>query len=123
MLAHAFLAVTTADERDQTPRLAGLIPLTVNKFRRLFDARDPCVKTDHDQPHQLVNLATKTPSTSPRMPLPKTRTTMITNYGCSANGASPQPDKSCSGARRGGRLRSGRVETVTGVPVRCMNRL
>jgi hypothetical protein len=38
MLAHAFLAVTTADERDQTPTPAGLIPLTVNEFRRLFDA-------------------------------------------------------------------------------------
>jgi SRSO17 transposase len=37
MLAHAFLAVTTADERDQTPTPAGLIPLTVNEFRRLFD--------------------------------------------------------------------------------------
>jgi SRSO17 transposase len=38
MLAHAFLAVTTAEERDHTPTPAGLIPLTVNEFRRLFDA-------------------------------------------------------------------------------------
>jgi SRSO17 transposase len=38
MLAHAFLAVTTAAEREQTPAPAGLIALTVNEFRRLFDA-------------------------------------------------------------------------------------
>lgn len=38
MLAHAFLAVATAIERDATPTPAGLIQLTVNEFRRLFDA-------------------------------------------------------------------------------------
>jgi hypothetical protein len=38
MLAHAFLAVATAIERDTTPTSAGLITLTVNEFRRLFDA-------------------------------------------------------------------------------------
>ena len=38
MLAHAFLAVATAIERDHTPTPAGLIELTVNEFRRLFDA-------------------------------------------------------------------------------------
>jgi SRSO17 transposase len=38
MLAHAFLAVSTAIERDHTPAPAGLIELTVNEFRRLFDA-------------------------------------------------------------------------------------
>ncbi|MDT5052952.1 MAG: hypothetical protein QOF66_1318 [Mycobacterium sp.] len=38
MLAHAFLAVATAIERSTTPTPAGLIPLTVNEFRRLFDA-------------------------------------------------------------------------------------
>jgi len=42
MLAHAFLAVATATatatERDTTPTPAGLITLTVNEFRRLFDA-------------------------------------------------------------------------------------
>ena len=36
MLAHAFLAVAT--ERDHTPTPAGMIQLTVNEFRRLFDA-------------------------------------------------------------------------------------
>jgi SRSO17 transposase len=38
MLAHAFLAVATATERDTTRTPAGLIALTVNEFRRLFDA-------------------------------------------------------------------------------------
>lgn len=38
MLAHAFLAVATATERDTTPTPMGLITLTVNEFRRLFDA-------------------------------------------------------------------------------------
>src|SRR5690349_7078279 len=38
MLAHAFLAVATAVERDTTPTPADLITLTVNEFRRLFDA-------------------------------------------------------------------------------------
>lgn len=38
MLAYAFLAVACAAERDTTPAPAGLIMLTVNEFRRLFDA-------------------------------------------------------------------------------------
>ena len=38
MLAHAFLAVATAIERDHAPVPAGLIELTVNEFRRLFGA-------------------------------------------------------------------------------------
>ena len=38
MLAHAFLAVATAIERDTAPGPVGLIALTVNEFRRLFDA-------------------------------------------------------------------------------------
>ena len=38
MLAHAFLAVATAIERDHAPAPVGLIELTVNEFRRLFDA-------------------------------------------------------------------------------------
>jgi hypothetical protein len=37
MLAHAFLAVATAAERDIHPIPDGLISLTVNEFRRLFD--------------------------------------------------------------------------------------
>jgi SRSO17 transposase len=38
MLAHAFLAVACAVQRDTTPAPVGLITLTVNEFRRLFDA-------------------------------------------------------------------------------------
>jgi hypothetical protein len=38
MLAHAFLAVATAIEREHTPTPDGLIELTVNEIRRLFDA-------------------------------------------------------------------------------------
>ena len=45
MLAHAFLAVATAVERDTAPTAAGLIALTVNEFRRLFDAL--LLATDH----------------------------------------------------------------------------
>ncbi len=38
MIAHAFLAIATAIERDHTPAPTGQIELTVNEFRRLFDA-------------------------------------------------------------------------------------
>ena len=39
-----------------------------------------------------------------------------------SNEASPQPDEACRGRLAGRGLRSGGVETVTGGPVRCMNR-
>jgi SRSO17 transposase len=38
MLAHAFLAVASAIERDAAPTPEDMIELTVNEFRRLFDA-------------------------------------------------------------------------------------
>ena len=47
---------------------------------------------------------------------------MITNYCCSTNGASPQPDEACLRLPVSWGLRSV-GETVTGGPVRCMNRL
>jgi hypothetical protein len=37
-LAHSVLVVATAIERTTAPTPAGLIALTVNEFRRLFDA-------------------------------------------------------------------------------------
>ncbi|MFV0451989.1 MAG: IS701 family transposase [Propioniciclava sp.] len=37
MLAMAFLAVTAANERDNTPTPPGLVPFTLNEIRRLFD--------------------------------------------------------------------------------------
>ena len=61
----------------------GLISLTVNKFRRLFDAPLLAAKTYPDDPARLVDLATMTPTPSPTTPLPTTRTPMITIYGCS----------------------------------------
>ncbi len=51
MLAHAFLAVTAAAERAITPAPAGLIALTVNEFRRLFDA---LVLTRKPKPDQRI---------------------------------------------------------------------
>lgn len=38
MLAHAFLAVTTAADRRHTPTPAGLLDVTVNELRGRFDA-------------------------------------------------------------------------------------
>jgi hypothetical protein len=38
MFAHAFLAVATMIERAHTPAPDGMIELTVNEFRKLFDA-------------------------------------------------------------------------------------
>ena len=38
MLAMAFLAVTTAAQRETNQCPDGLIPITVNELRRLFDA-------------------------------------------------------------------------------------
>src|SRR5256884_2570377 len=52
MLAHAFLAVATAIERDAVPTPTGLIALTVNEFRRLFDAMLLTAK------HTLTSLLT-----------------------------------------------------------------
>ncbi|WP_084010373.1 hypothetical protein [Pseudofrankia sp. DC12] len=49
MLAHAFLTVTAADQRDQHNDHDGLIPLTVNETRRLFLATLalPAAALDH----------------------------------------------------------------------------
>ncbi len=63
MLAHAFLAVATAIERDTLPTPVGLITLTVNEFRRLFDAL--LLVTHHTEPAGLVTMATTTPIPCP----------------------------------------------------------
>ena len=49
MLAMAFLAVVTADERERTPAPAGMIPFTLNEIRRLLDAltTGPATTTEH----------------------------------------------------------------------------
>ena len=85
MLAHAFLAVATAAERDTRPAPTGLITLTVNEFRRLFDALLLATQPHRRHPAGLVTLAPKTPTPSPPMPLPTTPTPMITIYGCSTD--------------------------------------
>ena len=97
MLAHAFLAVATAIERDTAPTPTGLITLTVNEFRRLFDAL--LLATHHTVATLLAwsRMATTTPIPSPPIPLQTPRTTMIPIYGCSTNpgselGSQPPPD-------------------------------
>jgi SRSO17 transposase len=83
MLTHAFLAVTTATERDRSPATAGLIALIVNEFRRLFDAL--LLATDHTIDTLLAwsRWRRRHQARAPRMPLPTQNPTMITNYGCS----------------------------------------
>ena len=90
MLAHAFLAVATAIERDTTPTPIGLIALTVNEFRRLFDALLLTARPHPHQPAGLVTMATTTPIPSPTIPLPTTGKPMTPIYGCSTSGVSPK---------------------------------
>ena len=83
MLAHAFLAVATADRTrhpthpdwsDHVDRQRVSPPL-----RRSAADHPP----HHHQPAGLVTMATTTPIPSPTIPLPTTGKPMITNYGCS----------------------------------------
>jgi SRSO17 transposase len=75
MLAHAFLAVAAAIERDHQPGTHH--PDQVERQRVPPPVRRPPPRpaTDPDQPPRLVTLATTTPSPSPRQPLPATRPT------------------------------------------------
>lgn len=52
LLAHAFLVVITADERATKPAPEGLIPLTINEFRRLLDAT--MLRPTHPLTHRLA---------------------------------------------------------------------
>ena len=65
------------------PPPTGLITLTVNEFRRLFDALLLAARHTITTLLRLVTLASTTPTPSPPKPLQTTRTPMITNYGCS----------------------------------------
>ena len=85
MLAHAFLAVATAIERDTTPTPTGLITLTVNEFRRLFDALLLSTRHTITSLLGLVTMAPTTPIPSPTIPLPTTRKPMNPIYGCSGS--------------------------------------
>jgi hypothetical protein len=55
---------------------------------------------------------------SPPLPVKTRQTTTVTNYGCSTNGASPQPDEAClrspvfGGLRSAGEDRDRRTGTV-----------
>jgi hypothetical protein len=60
MLAHAFLAVTTATERTQRPSPTGWIRLTCNEIRHLFTA--VLIAPIRDITHRLLSLATTTPT-------------------------------------------------------------
>ena len=122
MLAMAFLAVTCANERDgtATPRESD----SVHPQRNSASIRQTHPRPKRHPGHHLgmVTLAPKTPSHRPSSPL-STQVRALLNpiYNCSTNGASPQPDEACLGRRWCGG--SGRLETVTGGPVRCMNRM
>lgn len=84
MLAHAFLTVATAIERDTAPTPAGLITLTVNEFRRLFDAL--LLVSHHSMDSSgLVKMASTPPVPSPTFPLPTAPESMIPVYGSSIN--------------------------------------
>ncbi len=76
MPAHAFLTVITAAERAARPAPDGLIPITVNELRRLFDAL--LLRPPHDlqrlQRWSLWAPATPSPIASPSQPLPETGT-------------------------------------------------
>ena len=60
MLTNAFLAAATAIQRDIAPTPTGLIALTVNEFRRLFDAL-LLVAHHRRNPAGLVTMAKTTP--------------------------------------------------------------
>lgn len=55
MLAHAFLAVSAAAEHARQPQPDGAIALTVNEFRRLYDALVP---TARHSPAHLIGRST-----------------------------------------------------------------
>lgn len=52
LLAHAFLVVVTAATREAAPTPENLIPLTINEFRRLFDAAQ--LRPAHTMKHRLA---------------------------------------------------------------------
>jgi hypothetical protein len=83
MLAHAFLAVATAIERDTTPTPTGLITLTVNEFRRLFDALLLATRQTVASLLAWSQWAPTTPISSTPIPLPTTPESMNPIYGCS----------------------------------------
>ena len=104
MLAHAFLAVATAIERDHTPTPDGLIELTVNEFRRLFDALLLAAKHTIDTALAWSRWRRRHQARARGMPLPTSPTPMITIYGCSTS--TPVPVGALSAALSAGRASS-----------------
>ena len=63
MLAIAFLAAATAEERAHTEHRAGTIPITLNENRRAFDALDHPRAADNSTARRtLVRMAQTTPN-------------------------------------------------------------
>jgi hypothetical protein len=93
MLAHAFLTVMTPAQRAAKPTPVGLIPITVNELRRLFDSL--LLRPNHGR-NDSTNGQAGVDDIKPE-PAPATtddvRITMITNYGCSIRPG----DGSCAG--------------------------
>ena len=79
MLAHAFLAVATATERDAQPTPDRTDHVDRQRISPSLRRSAPRHPPHHHDPAGLVTLATTTPIPSPSIPLPTTRTPMITN--------------------------------------------
>ncbi len=82
MLAHAFLAVACAIERDTQPHPRRTDHIDGQRVPPPLRRPTARRRTHHHQPAGLVTMATTTPTPSPPIPLPGTRTPMITIYGC-----------------------------------------
>ncbi|MGN9779582.1 hypothetical protein ACTMS0_28080 [Micromonospora sp. H33] len=67
VLAHAFLAAATTHHRHPDP--AGLIPVTVNELRHLFDILIIEPSRRRADPTHLVHLPTPSPSPSRDQPI------------------------------------------------------
>jgi hypothetical protein len=112
MLAHAFLAVACAAERDTTPNPGW--PDRVDRQRVPPTLRRPTTghQPHHHQPADLVTMAKTTPIPSTAFALPTTPESMIPIYGCSISGGRHLQTLSVNSAREmytlaanGGRVR------------------
>ena len=124
MLALAFLAVTCADRARQHTRPTR--PDSVHPQRVSTPLRQTRPRPNRHHRHHLWawSLWRRKHQATARAnaTINEVRTPMTTIYGCSTNGASPQPDEACLWSPSAWGLRSA-GETVTGSPVRCMNRI
>jgi hypothetical protein len=118
MLAHAFLAVATAIERDHAPTPAGLIDLTVNEFRRLFDtlllAGTHTIDTLLAWSRWRRRHQARARECHYRL---GARTSMITNYGHRTSGRRGRHRPRSGGHRRRGPAPSGPFTSYSGNPI------